>query len=127
MRALLAKAAAEDLEIDQMDVDTAFLNLTLKEEIYMEIPQFFELLYPDIDFKGKCLRLMKSLYGLKQAPREWFLEVREHLQANGFVASNTDPNLFVRRGVLILLFVDDILVIRTRSDVDATKALIGQK
>ena len=65
LRALLAKAAAKDLEIDQMDVDTVFLNPTLKEEIYIEIPQFFELLYPDIDFKRKCLRLIKSLYGLK--------------------------------------------------------------
>jgi hypothetical protein len=70
LRALLAKAAAKDLEVDQLDVDTAFLNPTLKEEIYIEIPQFFELLYPDIDFKGKCLRLLKSLYRLKQAPRE---------------------------------------------------------
>jgi hypothetical protein len=41
LRALLAKAAAEDLEVDQLNVDTAFLNLTLKEEIYIEIPQFF--------------------------------------------------------------------------------------
>ena len=70
LRALLVVAAAEDLEIDQMDVDTVFLNPLLKEEIYIEIPEYFELLYPNTDFKGKCLRLMKSLYGLKQAPRE---------------------------------------------------------
>jgi hypothetical protein len=80
---LLAKASKEDLEVDQMDVDTAFLNLTLKEEIYIAIPQFFELLYPDIDFKGRCLQLLKSFYGLKQAPREWFLEVRDYLQTSG--------------------------------------------
>jgi hypothetical protein len=127
LRALLAKAAAEDLEVDQLDVDTAFLNPTLKEEIYIEIPQFFELLYPDIDFKGKCLRLLKSLYGLKQAPREWFLEVRDYLRTCGFLASNADPNLFVGKGVLILLYVDDMLVVGKRSDVDAAKALIGHK
>jgi hypothetical protein len=45
LRALLAKTAAEDLEVDQLNVDTAFLNPTLKEEIYMVIPQFFKLLY----------------------------------------------------------------------------------
>jgi hypothetical protein len=127
LRALLAKTAAEDLEVDQLDVDTAFLNPTLKEEIYMEIPQFFELLYPDIDFKRKCLRLLKSLYGLKQAPREWFLEVRDYLRTCGFLASNADPNLFVGKGVLILLYVDDMLVIGKRSDVDTAKALIGHK
>ena len=127
LRALLAVAAAEDLEIDQMDVDTAFLNPLLKEEIYMEIPEYFELLYPNIDFKGKCLRLMKSLYGLKQAPREWFLEVRKHFKTLGFIPLEADPNLFRNEGLFILLFVDDMLLIGKRQAVDRTKALIGQK
>ena len=35
LRALLAKAAIEDLEIDHLDVDTAFLNANCEEEIYM--------------------------------------------------------------------------------------------
>jgi hypothetical protein len=70
LRALLAKTAAEDLKVDQLNVNTAFLNVTLKKKIYIEIPQFFELLYPNIDFKKKCLRLLKSLYGLKQAPKK---------------------------------------------------------
>ena len=43
LRLLLAKAAAEDLEIDHMDVNTAFLNPKCEEEIYMEIPDFFHL------------------------------------------------------------------------------------
>jgi hypothetical protein len=38
LRALLAKTAAEDLEVDQLDVDTAFLNPTLKKKIYIKIP-----------------------------------------------------------------------------------------
>ena len=127
LRALLVVAATEDLEIDQMDVDTVFLNPLLKEEIYMEIPEYFELLYPNIDFKGKCLRLMKSLYGLKQAPREWFLEVRKHFKTLGFIPLEADPNLFRNEGLFILLFVDDMLLIGKRQAVDRTKALIGQK
>ena len=43
LRALLAKAAVEDLEIDHMDVDTAFLNPNCKEEIYIEVPEYFKL------------------------------------------------------------------------------------
>ncbi|KAL6314361.1 hypothetical protein AAG906_021191 [Vitis piasezkii] len=42
-----------DLEIQQMDVKTAFLHGDLDKEIYMEQPR-------------------KSLYGLKQAPRRWY-------------------------------------------------------
>jgi hypothetical protein len=43
LRLLLAKAAAEDLEIDYIDVNTAFLNPKCEEEIYMEILDFFYL------------------------------------------------------------------------------------
>ena len=48
-----------------MDVKSTFLNGVLKEEVYIEQPQDYEL-------KGKedkVLKLKKALYGLKQAPR----------------------------------------------------------
>ncbi|GMF39234.1 unnamed protein product [Phytophthora fragariaefolia] len=38
LRLFLALAAAMDLEVEQMDVKTAFLNGYLDEEIYMEQP-----------------------------------------------------------------------------------------
>ena len=40
LRILLAKAAAEDLEADHVDIDTAFLNPDLKEEVYMKVLEF---------------------------------------------------------------------------------------
>jgi hypothetical protein len=42
LRSLLAVAAVEDLEIDQLDIKTAFLNGDLEEEIWMEQPELFE-------------------------------------------------------------------------------------
>ncbi|KAL3680458.1 hypothetical protein R1sor_023414 [Riccia sorocarpa] len=41
-RAVIALAPAEDWEVQQMDVDTAFLNGSLEEEIYMRQPPGFE-------------------------------------------------------------------------------------
>lgn len=41
IRTILSLAARYDLELEQMDVVTAFLNGDLNEEIYMEIPQGF--------------------------------------------------------------------------------------
>ena len=72
LRALLAKVVVEDLEIDQMDVNTAFLNLDCEEEIYMQVPDYFELIMLGITKHMHYLQILKSLYRLKQAPRAQF-------------------------------------------------------
>ena len=63
--AALAIAALEDMEIHQMDVETAFLNGNLEEEIYMDQPEGF--IKPGTE--NLVCKLKKSLYGLKQASR----------------------------------------------------------
>ncbi|KAM2391560.1 hypothetical protein ACFX1X_035162 [Malus domestica] len=66
-KARLVVKASMDLEIEQLDVKTAFLHGNLEYEIYREQPKGFEV-------KGKenlVCKLKKSLYGLKQAPRQW--------------------------------------------------------
>jgi hypothetical protein len=65
-RTVLGLSATLDLEVEQMDVKTAFLHGDLEEEIYMKQPDGFQV-------KGQedyVCRLRKSLYGLKQAPRQ---------------------------------------------------------
>ena len=53
---MLAKAAAEDLEIDNMNVETAFLNGELTDtEILMEVPRYFEEIFPEIKTSSKSL------------------------------------------------------------------------
>ena len=70
--ALLAKAAIDNLEIDQIDMNMAFLNPNCKEEIYMQVPDYFDLIMPRITKSTYYLQLLKALYGLKQALRAWF-------------------------------------------------------
>jgi len=48
LRALLAKAAIEDLKIDQIDINTAFLNLNCEKEIYIQVLDYFKLIMPRI-------------------------------------------------------------------------------
>ena len=49
-----------------VDVDVAFVNATLKEDIYINPPAGYPLIAKDM-----VLQLHKALYGLKQWLREW--------------------------------------------------------
>ena len=60
IRTLLALATAQDLELEQMDVTTAFLHGELAEELYLRLPEG----YAAPGMEGKVLRLKKGLYGL---------------------------------------------------------------
>ncbi len=119
LRALLSHCAVEDLELDQLDVKTAFLNGDLDEEIYMQQPPGFERGGPMI-----ACRLLKAIYGLKQAPRVWHLKLKAELESLGFKVSSADPSLYVltcSAGVVYLLvYVDDIL------GASASKALLAK-
>ncbi|KIJ30467.1 hypothetical protein M422DRAFT_187152, partial [Sphaerobolus stellatus SS14] len=66
LRSVLCLAALEDLELESVDISSAFLNGELEEEVYMEQPPGF----PQGD-SDSVLRLLKGLYGLKQSPRIW--------------------------------------------------------
>src|SRR5258706_7040591 len=68
IRITLAIATNLNLEMDHLDVETAFLNGKIDEEIYMRAPKGFERLGLDI---GNLWGLHGSLYGLKQAPLIW--------------------------------------------------------
>ena len=86
-----------------MDVITAFLNGTLEEELYMELPEGYEK-------AGWIVRLLRSLYGLKQSPRRWYSELNTFLISMGFVRSLADEALYMRKDIWILVYVDDLFI-----------------
>lgn len=67
IRLVLSHMAREAWKSQQLDVMTAFLNSSLKEDVYLKQPEgFVNKKHPDWVWRFKA-----SLYGLKQAPREW--------------------------------------------------------
>ena len=86
----------------------AFLNSTLHEEIFMEIPPGF----PFAGNSSKVCKINKALYGLKQAPKEWYDRINTWLLQQ--TRSENDPNLYFsdKNGKLtiLLLYVDDLLI-----------------
>jgi hypothetical protein len=75
IRILLAYATYHGFKLYQMDVNSAFLNGPIKEEVYVEQPPSFE----DSEYPYHVYKLSKALYGLKQAPRAWYECMRDFL------------------------------------------------
>ena len=109
LRAVLALAALEDLELESVDISSAFLNGELEEEVYMQQPEGFEQGDPDM-----FLRLLKGLYGLKQAGHIWHKKLDSVLQSLGFTKVKCDHSIWVyQKGevkIIIPVFVDDMTI-----------------
>ncbi|GKF09867.1 retrovirus-related pol polyprotein from transposon TNT 1-94, partial [Tanacetum coccineum] len=93
IRIFLAYAAHKLFMMFQMDVKTAFLHGTLKEDVYVCQPEGFI----DADHPSHVYKLKNALYGLKQAPRAWYDELSTFLLQNHFFKGTIDPTLFIRR------------------------------
>jgi len=108
---LLALAAVEDWEIQQMDVKGAYLNGNLKEEIYMMQPEGYG------DGSDKACQLLKTLYGLKQSGHEWNIEFNIKLEKCGYKRIHSDPCVYILWTsdgmVLITVWVDNLLIFTT--------------
>ncbi|KAH9188842.1 hypothetical protein AeNC1_009182 [Aphanomyces euteiches] len=102
LRALIAK----------FYVETAFLNVDLEEDIYMEQPELYQV-------EGKThlvFKLKKSIYGLKLAPRQWYKKLDANLTSRKFKRCHKYHCIYVmvnsEQGSIMYLtvYVDDIVI-----------------
>nr|GEY15252.1 retrovirus-related Pol polyprotein from transposon TNT 1-94 [Tanacetum cinerariifolium] len=78
IRLFLAYASFMGFMVYQMDVKSAFLYRTIKEEVYVcQPPGFKDPGHPD-----KVYKVVKALYGLHQAPRAWYETLATYLLEN---------------------------------------------
>lgn len=141
IRLATAIASQFDMHIRQFDVTAAYLNGTLDEEIFMEVPKLTEetleliirnehkeshvkkkaqAMLEDLKKGNKVCRLKKALYGLRQAGRQWNRRLDQELQRLGLKPLNSDPCVYLRGqgGDLLMgvVYVDDILLISRKLD-----------
>ncbi|KAG6461296.1 hypothetical protein O3G_MSEX012541 [Manduca sexta] len=136
IRLLIALAVELNLEVHQLDVNTAYLNGRLDEEVYMQIPKILEeslitliqkenanstvrkraeKMLVDLEAGGNACLLKRSLYGLKQAGRQWYIRLDEKLRRMNFKPTINEPCLYHQRKedgtiLIVVIYVDDILV-----------------
>jgi hypothetical protein len=109
IRLFLAYTSSKNIKVYQMDVKSSFLNGDLKEEVYMEQPDGFQVQ----EEEQYLYMLKKNLYGLKQAPRAWHSRLDNYLRKQGYRKGNTDINLYIKEEndslVILEIYVDDII------------------
>ena len=107
-RMVLGIAAVKDWELRQLDVDTAYLEANVKEDLYIELPE---------DHRNSCDqvgRLQKAMYGLVHAGLLWSKKFSTELAAKRFEHCQADPCVLRRvlhgKVISIVVYVDDPLV-----------------
>ena len=121
---ILANAATQDWEIEHVNVKSVYLNVTLKEMIYMKLP--WGVLKPGEE--GKVCHLVKGLYGLKQAGHGWYQEMSWVLVKDlGFTHSVVDHSVFFQcspdEHMIIVVATDDMAVtLKQTEDITRFKA-----
>ena len=98
VRMLVALVAVMYLEIDQIDVLTAFLDGHLDDKIYMEVPEGLK----DPKRPDLVCKLLKSLYSLKQAPCQWYAEINSFLVGIGLKSSQNYHCLYTQHTLSII-------------------------
>ncbi|GKA80808.1 putative ribonuclease H-like domain-containing protein [Tanacetum coccineum] len=108
IRLFLAFASYKGFLVYQMDVKSAFLYGTIKEEVYVHQPPGFV----DPAHPNKVYKVVKALYGLHQAPRAWYETLSSFLLENGFRRGTIYKTLFIKKNksdiMLVQVYVDDI-------------------
>jgi len=67
-----------------MDVVTAYLYGSLENDIYMKLPEEFNLPNKANSKEDYSIKLNKSFYGLKQSGRMWYNRLSEYLLKEGY-------------------------------------------
>ena len=132
LRLLIAIATHFDLELTQVDFETAYLNAELDKLIICSMPQGFTRHQGNTH---NAVRLNKALYGLHQSGRLWNLKLVKILKQLGYeplhdcetcVMIRTLPN---GRKLVLGIYVDDILEMwdkRDKADMDADREKLEQ-
>lgn len=135
IRLIVSTAVQRNMYLKQYDVTTAFLNGTLEEKVYLEVPDYLEEVLEYIVAKGqkddpeakkakkmlqemhhgdKVLAVKKAIYGLRQAGRAWHTCLDRELRNFGMQPSNADTCVYLKGAghdlLIVIVYVDDLIV-----------------
>jgi hypothetical protein len=102
-RTFMSICARFDLNAKQYDVTNAFVHAGLDRPVYMRMP-------PGYRMPGMVCQLNKALYGLRISPLLWQKHFTTTLLGLRYTQVPHEPCCFIKDGVLIFFYVDDVIV-----------------
>lgn len=93
---------------ESIDFTLAFPQADIEIPMFMEIPIGVDI--PGTDRKTHVLELKKKLYGMRQASFQWVKFLQAGMKARGFISSEIDPYVFLKKDCVVLVYVDDCLI-----------------
>ena len=130
IRMLMQLASQENFIVHQIDVKTAYLNVPMECELYVEQPEGYSV----NNEKGDKLvwKLNRSLYGLKQSGRNWNSFLHTQLLEKNFTQSLADQYVYTKNSentkTVITVWGDDPLIASSYiSSLTEVKNFLSQK
>lgn len=126
LKILFSYCCQNGLRIEQMDVETAFLNGKINSEVYVNQPKGYE------DGTNRVFKLIKALYGLRESPRDWYECFDKYMIKLGFRKSNVELCLYIHgKGeniIYLLIYVDDLLICgKDKKKIQSIKKLLSDR
>jgi hypothetical protein len=117
-----------------IDVEAAFLEAKLREEVYLEWPfglyEFGYITYEElVDY---IILLERAMYGLVQSPREYFMLYCAELRKLGLIQSAADPCVWFKvvngeTVLIIVVYVDDCILAGPQEEINWFKKEIKKR
>ena len=128
IRVLLSLVVQLNMELEQLDVRTAFLHGDLEETIYMSQPEGFV----EAGKEDLVCRLRKSLYELKQSPRQWYKRFDTFMLQIDYkrckydycVCSHTFDDGHM---IILMLYVDNMFACQDMSKINKLKRMLNSE
>ena len=107
-----------------VDVEAAFLEADLDEDVYIIWPKgLVELGYfEEKELFNTCAKLDKAMYGCVQSPRAFFKELCKKLREMKMVQCKTDPCIWFDNAwkptLIVACYVDNIIITGNQDKID---------
>ena len=132
IKVVLANALHNNWNCEMVDIEAAFLEAPLDEDVYIEWPEgVVEFGYiPQEVANVNCIKLTKAMYGCVQSPRAFFRELAKTLRNVGLIQSKADPCLWLKKDefgkivFVVVCHVDDLIASGFQNEIDDFKSKI---